>query len=167
MAEGSRWVGDQEPNALSELEHASSLPPKITDKYVFFFGWEGSHPQVCLQQWYSSPFYDPEASGGYDDDDENVIDREPLRFHTTEQYMMYWKALLMGDDEIALKILDCKTPAEAKALGREVSSIVAMPIWLSLNFLSPIVTKWRCRARNKAKTSIYFSRKSRVPRTTQ
>lgn len=36
--------------------------------------------------------------------------------------MMYWKALLMGDDAIAEKILATSGPAEAKALGREVSN---------------------------------------------
>lgn len=36
--------------------------------------------------------------------------------------MMYWKALLMGDDEIADRILAASDPAEAKALGREVSN---------------------------------------------
>ena len=35
--------------------------------------------------------------------------------------MMYWKALLMGDDEVALKIADSTIPAEAQALGRQVS----------------------------------------------
>ena len=34
--------------------------------------------------------------------------------------MMYFKALLMGDDEVAEKILATKGPGEAKALGREV-----------------------------------------------
>ncbi len=121
MSEGPRWVGDQKSNLPSALEYAQSLPPNVTDKYVFFFGWEGSHSEVCLQQWYPSPFHDPEASGGYDDDEDEVTDRKPLEFHTTEQYMMYWKALLMGDDEIALKVADCKTPTEAKASGREVS----------------------------------------------
>ena len=127
MADAPRWIGDQKPNLPPELEHANSLPPKVTDKFVFFFGWEGPYPEGCLQQWYPSPFIDPEASGGYDDDDENVPERQPLKFHSAEQYMMYWKALLMGDDEVALKIVDCKTPAEAKALGREVS-IAAIPI---------------------------------------
>ena len=129
MAEGTRWVGDQEPSLPIKLEHAQSLPPKVTDKFVLFYGWEdrgSSYPEVCLQQWYPSPFYDPEASGGYDDDEDTVSDKKPLEFHTTEQYMMYWKALLMGDDEVALKIVDCKTPAEAKALGREVSIAVGM-----------------------------------------
>ena len=34
--------------------------------------------------------------------------------------MMYFKALLMGDDEVAEKILAASGPGEAKALGREV-----------------------------------------------
>lgn len=42
----------------------------------------------------------------------------PIQFHTAEQY---WKALLMGDDDIAEKILAGSGPAEAKALiGRWV-----------------------------------------------
>ena len=36
--------------------------------------------------------------------------------------MMYFKALLMGHDEVAEKILASKGPAEAKALGREVKN---------------------------------------------
>ena len=36
--------------------------------------------------------------------------------------MMYFKALLMGDDAIAEKIYASQTPREAKALGRQVSN---------------------------------------------
>jgi ribA/ribD-fused uncharacterized protein len=36
--------------------------------------------------------------------------------------MMYHKALLMGDKEIAGKILKAETPAQAKTFGREVKS---------------------------------------------
>ena len=106
-------MGDNKPNLPPELEHAQCLPPLITDKYVFFFGYEGKEPEVCLQQWYRSPFIDP------DSEDEKT--GKPLSFSTSEQYMMYWKALLMGDDATAEKILAAKNPAEAKALGREVS----------------------------------------------
>jgi len=28
-------------NLPPELKHAAELPPKVTDKYVFFFGYEG------------------------------------------------------------------------------------------------------------------------------
>lgn len=125
MSEG---LGDQKPDLPPELVYAASLPPKTTDKYLFFYGWEGPYPEVCLQQWYPSNFYDPDASGGYDDD--KPQDNATLHFHTTEQYMMYWKALLMGDDEMALKIADCKTPAEAKAMGRQVSSFMFLVLRL-------------------------------------
>jgi len=83
MPEGPRWVGDNKPDLPKELEHAQALPPKVTDEYVLFFGYEGSHPEVCLQQWYKSPFLDPDSA------DEST--GEPLKFHTAEQYMMYWK----------------------------------------------------------------------------
>ena len=114
MPEGPRWVGDNKPNIPPELEHAQNLPPLVTDKYVFFFGYEGHQPEVCLQQWYPSPFHDPDSL--------NEATGKPLEFHTSEQYMMYFKALLMGDDEVAEKILATKGPGEAKALGREVKN---------------------------------------------
>jgi ribA/ribD-fused uncharacterized protein len=41
-------------------------------------------------------------------------------FPTTEHYMMYRKAVLMGDMEIAKKILGETHPSAAKRLGREV-----------------------------------------------
>lgn len=102
---GPRWIGDSLPSLPPELEYAQSLPPKVTEKYVLFFGFEGPEPECCLQQWYPSPF--TQADG--------------KKFHTAEHFMMYHKALLMGDEEIAQQTLDCKTPAEAKALGRKVS----------------------------------------------
>ena len=80
----------------------------------WFKGYDGPHPEVCLQQWYPSPFNDPDFS--------HPETGKPLEFHTAEQYMMYWKALLMGDDATAEKILATSGPAEAKALGREVSN---------------------------------------------
>jgi len=61
MPEGPRWVGDNKPDLPTGLEHAQSLPPLVTDKYVFFFGYEGPQPEVCLQQWYPSPFNDPDS----------------------------------------------------------------------------------------------------------
>jgi ribA/ribD-fused uncharacterized protein len=36
--------------------------------------------------------------------------------------MMYFKALLMGDDEVAKKILATPGPGESKALGRQVET---------------------------------------------
>ena len=69
---------------------------KITDKHVFF--WNGIY-----SQWYPSSF---------------TIDGN--QFVTCEQYMMYEKAILFGDKEIADKILLTELPNEQKALGKLV-----------------------------------------------
>jgi hypothetical protein len=99
------------PNEFSppELQYAQGLPPKVTDKYVLFFGFDGPEPECSLQQWYPSPFteHDPKTGG-------------TRHFKTSEQYMMYHKALLMGDSEIADQTLAAETPGEAKGLGRKV-----------------------------------------------
>ncbi|CAF5152204.1 unnamed protein product, partial [Rotaria sp. Silwood1] len=51
----------------------------------------------------------------------NVIENG-IQFHCTEQYMMYPKAKLFNDDDIARKILDAKKSAKCKGLGRKVKS---------------------------------------------
>ncbi|WP_438447033.1 NADAR family protein [Gorillibacterium sp. sgz5001074] len=45
---------------------------------------------------------------------------EGIRFNCAEQYMMYKKAKLFQDEEIAAKILSAPTPREQKELGRAV-----------------------------------------------
>ncbi|MBR5229001.1 MAG: NADAR family protein [Firmicutes bacterium] len=44
------------------------------------------------------------------------------KFTSVEQYMMYEKALLFRDAEIAEKVLDVHDAAEIKALGRQVNN---------------------------------------------
>lgn len=66
------------------------------EKYTFF--WSGP-----FSQWAKSKF---------------VIDGQT--FNTAEQYMMYSKAQLFGDDEIATKIMATSNPRVQKALGRQV-----------------------------------------------
>lgn len=83
---------------------------KITDKYVFF--WNGIY-----SQWYRAPF----SING-------------IKFNSCEQYMMYEKAMLFGDEEIANKILESETPAEQKALGKLVKGF-DRKIW-DMNCLS-------------------------------
>jgi hypothetical protein len=67
---GPRWIGDNFP-IPPELQYAQDLPPKVTDSYVFFFGYDRPEKECCLQQWYPSIFV------------ENV-----RQYHTSEQYMM-------------------------------------------------------------------------------
>ena len=57
----------------------------------------------CLSQWAVAPFHDGERL-----------------FHSAEQAMMHGKAILFGDHETAAKILACRTPYQAKNLGRQV-----------------------------------------------
>ncbi|CAL9970171.1 hypothetical protein VPHD479_0141 [Vibrio phage D479] len=69
---------------------------KYTDEFVMFWGGEFS-------QWYESPFVE-----------------DGITFNTAEQYMMYHKAAVHGDYEIADQILKTNNPKTQKALGRKV-----------------------------------------------
>lgn len=71
---------------------------KQTNDYVFFFS--GREP---FSNWYKSDF----TIKGID-------------FNCVEQYMMFSKARLFGDLEIASQILSTDDPKEQKALGRKV-----------------------------------------------
>ena len=70
----------------------------MENKYTFF--WKNRSP---FSQWHPRGF-----------EDENGV-----HFKTAEHYMMYEKAKLFGDDEVAQKVLDAKHPSDAKKLGRE------------------------------------------------
>jgi ribA/ribD-fused uncharacterized protein len=69
---------------------------KTTDKGVYF--WSG-----VFSQWNPSDF---------------TIDG--VKFTTAEQYMMYKKALLFEDEEVANAIMRTNNPREQKSLGRRV-----------------------------------------------
>ncbi|GAB3634686.1 NADAR family protein [Hymenobacter arcticus] len=76
-------------------------------KFLFFWGHQrsksGDLTAACFSQWWHSPF---------------VVDA--VRYNTTEHWMMTQKALLFNDLEIAQQVTAAKSPAEAKALGRQV-----------------------------------------------
>ena len=71
---------------------------KITPEYVFF--WNGIY-----SQWHKAPM---------------TIDR--VDFVTCEQYMMYQKAMLFKDKDIAHQILMTNNAKEQKSLGRMVQN---------------------------------------------
>jgi len=75
---------------------------KTTDKYVLFY-------TEVFSQWHPSNF---EVGG--------------KKFCTAEQFMMYFKALTFGDQEIADKILATNSPREQKKLGRAVKGFDAV-----------------------------------------
>ncbi len=76
-------------------------------KYLFFWGHrpnpDGSIGKSCLSQWWLSSF-----------------EKDQKEYKTAEHWMMYQKAVLFKDEEMAEKILVANTPGEAKKLGRKV-----------------------------------------------
>ena len=69
-----------------------------TERFTFFF-----RPEAPFSQWYPARF---EIGGKL--------------FSCAEQYMMYGKAILFGDAEVAAEILQAMAPRQHKALGRRV-----------------------------------------------
>jgi ribA/ribD-fused uncharacterized protein len=96
---------------MSDEMHRDALVARIAVreriKFLFFWGHTQSVPGVvdkaCLSQWYGASFTEEEH-----------------RFATSEHYMMFCKAMLFADTEAAARVLDAKSPAQAKAIGREV-----------------------------------------------
>ena len=80
-------------------------------KFLFFWGHQrsknGDLTAACFSQWWAAPF---------------VVDN--VRYPTTEHWMMAQKALLFNDQEVYEQIITVKSPAEAKALGRQVRQFV-------------------------------------------
>ena len=75
-------------------------------KYLFFWGHRkpaSGVAKTCFSQWYDAPF---------------KVDKH--QFLTAEHYMMYQKAMLFEDHQIAKKLLAATNPGEAKELGRQV-----------------------------------------------
>ncbi|WP_051367452.1 NADAR family protein [Hamadaea tsunoensis] len=88
-----------------DLARAVAAGTKV--KYLFFWGHQpqrdGSIGAGCLSQWWPARF--------------SVDDVE---YATAEHWMMWSKATLFGDREIADRVLAVRHPQEAKVLGREV-----------------------------------------------
>lgn len=112
----SALAPDNPYNFPSRLRIAAELPPKTTDQYVFFFGYEGTDPHVCFQQWFPCVF----IAASWTASDRTKASGSKREFGTTEQYMMHAKAMLMKDDDTAAKIASATHPSEAKLLGRQV-----------------------------------------------
>lgn len=75
-------------------------------KYLFFWGHQKPKSGVsktCFSQWYDSPF-----------------EHQGVKFKTAEHFMMYEKARLFSDMDMAKRIIASSNPGEAKKLGRMV-----------------------------------------------
>ncbi|KAL9046939.1 MAG: hypothetical protein Q9214_000365 [Letrouitia sp. 1 TL-2023] len=86
-----------------------STTAPTNDGPIFFF-MPHENPYGFLSQWYECPFTAPSIDSA----------AEPMTFTTAEQYMMYHKAMLFHDDEIAKEIMLTTSPKKQKALGRKV-----------------------------------------------
>jgi ribA/ribD-fused uncharacterized protein len=93
------------PKDLQELRALQRTGTSI--RYRFFLDYQpAANRQItnaCLSQWWPCIF----TAGG-------------AVFTTAEHFMMYQKAMLFGDQETAVRILDADHPFEAKTLGRRV-----------------------------------------------
>ena len=70
----------------------------------FSFFWSNANP---FSQWHKADF---------------TVDG--VLYSSAEQYMMWGKAMLFGDTEIAGQILETSNPSKQKALGRKVRNFV-------------------------------------------
>lgn len=81
-------------------------------KYIAFWGHQASKDgklsKTCFSQWWYASF---------------VVDE--VEYKTAEHWMMAEKARLFDDSKIIDKIVNAKTPAEAKKLGRLVNNFDA------------------------------------------
>lgn len=84
------------------------------NNYVYFWGARTKSKHVgveCLSQWYPTKFSDGVNT-----------------YTSTEQYMMYHKAMLFGSYKLAGVMLDEDDPKTLKALGRKVQGF-RQPMW--------------------------------------
>ena len=79
----------------------------MTQKFTFF--WESDSP---FSNWYACPFV-----------------HNGIEYNCSEQYMMYKKAILFGDHEVAEMIMEQSSPRKQKFLGRQVRGYVD-EIWM-------------------------------------
>ncbi|KAH0266591.1 DUF1768-domain-containing protein, partial [Aureobasidium melanogenum] len=83
------------------------LPPRTAVGAPIFFFKDDEQPYGFLCQWYRCRFTDP-TSG--------------LEFSCAEQYMMWNKAHLAGDEASAKAIMATTSPRKQKQLGRDVQN---------------------------------------------
>ena len=69
--------------------------------------WKRNDEYGCCSNWYPASI---------------TIDGKT--FSCCEQYMMYQKAILFNDHEIADKIINTTTPKDIKALGRQLKILI-------------------------------------------
>ncbi|ABX38389.1 conserved hypothetical protein [Delftia acidovorans SPH-1] len=91
--------------SLQDLQHA--MAQGLTPRFLPFWGHQpaadGSIGKTCMSQWFEAGF---EVEGQH--------------YPTAEHFMMAGKARLFGDEAAHAAIVRCRTPGEAKKLGRGI-----------------------------------------------
>ena len=103
------------PRSRTVEELLAALDAGEPARYLFFWGHRpskaGCVTRTCLSQWYDAPF----RVDGVD-------------YRSAEHYMMAAKAALFEDLCMREAVLAAATPAQAKALGRQVAGF-AEEVW--------------------------------------
>ncbi len=119
-----------------------------TVKYLFFWGHQpnkdGSIGKSCFSQWWEAEFT-----------------VENITYKTAEHYMMAEKARLFNCEEIRQKIIECKSPAAAKKLGRQVENFNS-DIWNSHRFQIVVNGNYAKFSQNLALKEFLIQTKKRV-----
>ncbi|MQS12132.1 NADAR family protein [Streptomyces kaniharaensis] len=101
---GNTYVEDP-VDARSREELAAAVAAGRAPKWLMFWGHrarkDGSVGQGALSQWWPCEF---------------TVDE--VTYRSAEHWMMAGKARMFGDDAIEQRVLEARTPAEAKKLGR-------------------------------------------------
>lgn len=92
------------------------------EKFSFFLATKSP-----FSQWHKSPFKASSFLFANSDNErkrllDKIIDAEEIEFSSAEQFMMYQKAMLFLDREIALEILKTSNVKTIKELGRKVKN---------------------------------------------
>lgn len=125
-------------------ENIADLAP--SSKYLLFWGHQVSNTitKSCLSQWWEVDF---------------VIDN--INYKSAEHYMMAEKARLFKDDETLQKMLQYKTPAEAKKLGRQVQNFDASR-WEQNRYDIVKKANWHKFSQNEPLLAFLLTTKNRI-----
>ena len=118
------WSGapyDYYSEWLSETANAIKKQGMIKEKLKYgnteveaVFFHKPSEPYGFLSNWYPSPF-----------------DLDGVHFSSAEQYIMYQKCIIFGDEESAKRILNTEDTMEQQNIGREAKGYVGK-IWAGM-----------------------------------
>ncbi|KAG8860337.1 hypothetical protein FRB96_003986 [Tulasnella sp. 330] len=115
----SKRIGTEDnSNQLASSSQDTAIETKDnSDNGAYLFFWKPSQDYGWASQWHDEPFKGPSELV----DQFNGKKVQQIEYPTAETFMMYHKAVLFNDIEIAKKILDTTNPKETKALGRRIA----------------------------------------------